>query len=273
MSRQKFSVCMCVYGKDDPDWFADAMNSILHQTCPPDEVVLVVDGPVPDRLGQVIAEFEQLPILQVIRLPQNCGHGIARDEAIKASRNDLIALMDADDISVPQRFEWLLEAFAADPQLSIAGGDITEFIDTPDNIIGCRQVPQDHAQIRAYLKKRCPFNQVSVMLKRSHINRVGGYQDWHYNEDYYLWIRMYLANMRFANVPQVLVNVRVGRDMYRRRGGWKYFSSEYKLQKLMRREKIIGFGTFLLNVSKRFIVQVMMPSRLRQWVYEVFARS
>ncbi len=273
MDGQKFSVCMCVYGKDNPDWFSEAMNSVLCQTCPPDEVVLVVDGPVPETLGQVIRDFEKLDTLRVLWLPQNMGHGIARDKGLEMCSHDLIALMDADDISVPQRFQWLLEAFAADPELSIAGGDIVEFIDDPEHPIGRRQVPQSHGQIREYLKTRCPFNQVSVMLRRSCIDQVGGYQDWYCNEDYYLWVRMYMANMRFANVPQVLVQVRVGRDMYRRRGGWKYFSSEYRLQKLMLKNKIIGPVTFGLNVAKRLIVQVLMPNRLRQWVYEKFARS
>ena len=111
------------------------------------------------------------------------------------------------------------------------------------------------------------------MFKKKAIDTVGGYLDWYCNEDYYLWIRMYLAGMHFANVPENLVNVRVGSEMYRRRGGWRYFKSEAKLQKYMLKNKVIGFGTFLINVSKRFIVQVLLPNRLRGWVFQKFARK
>ena len=102
---------------------------------------------------------------------------------------------------------------------------------------------------------------------------AGGYVDWYCDEDYYLWLRMALADMRFANVSDDLVNVRVGKEMYRRRGGMKYFKSEAKLQKWMLQRKIIGFGTYLINVTKRLIVQVLLPNRLRGWVFRKFARK
>ena len=71
----KFSVSMCVYGKDNPEWFKVAVNSIINQTIPPNEIVLVVDGPVPDMLNSVISEFEKLAYFKAIRLETNQGHG------------------------------------------------------------------------------------------------------------------------------------------------------------------------------------------------------
>ncbi len=56
------------------------------------------------------------------------------------------------------------------------------------------------------------------------------------------------------------------------RGGVKYFKSEKFLQKYMLKHKIIGFGTYLLNVAKRFIVQVLLPNNIRGWVFKTFAR-
>ena len=69
------------------------------------------------------------------------------------------------------------------------------------------------------------------------------------------------------------MNVRVGEDMYQRRGGRKYFASELGIQKLMRKHKIIGFGTFHVNVAKRLVVQILLPNKLRGWVFKKFARS
>lgn len=271
--RPKFSVAMCVYDGDNPEWFRIAVNSILNQSVAPSEVVLIVDGPINQVLDGIVCEYEINPIFKVVRLPENQGHGNARRASLENCTNELVALMDADDISLTDRFEKQINEFAKDGSLSIVGGNISEFIDSEENIVGYRVVPQAHHQIVEYLRKRCPFNQVSVMFNKKDVEKVGGYIDWFWEEDYYLWLRMYLAGCKFKNVSDTLVNVRVGKEMYARRGGWKYFKSERALQKYMRKNKIIGFGTYFINVAKRFVVQVLMPNKLRGWVFKKFART
>ncbi len=270
---EKFSVSMCVYGGDKPEWFKVAVDSVLTQSVTPDEVVLVVDGPVPEALDTMIRGYESQSVFKVIRLPENQGHGNARRIGLENCSNEIVALMDADDISLPTRFEQQLKHFADDKDVAIVGGNISEFMDTPENIVAHRLVPQTDAEIKEYMRKRCPMNQVTVMFKKSCVASVGGYIDWYCEEDYYLWVRMALGNMKFANVPEILVNVRVGKDMYNRRGGMKYFKSEVKLQKFMLRHKVIGFGTYMTNVGKRFIVQVLLPNSIRGWVFKKFARE
>lgn len=270
--REQFSVSMCVYHGDDPVYFAAAVDSVLHQTVKPDEVVLVVDGPVPGALDAVIAEYEKLPLFRVTRLAENQGHGNARRVGLAQCRYELVALMDADDICAPDRFEKQLVVFAANPDLSIVGGQIAEFVDTKEHIVGYRTVPLTAPEIRTYMTIRCPMNQVTVMFRKQDVLAAGGYLDWYCNEDYYLWVRMHLAGMRFANVAETLVYVRVGADMYRRRGGWKYFASETKLQTYMLKKRVIGPVRYTVNVAKRMIVQ-LMPNGLRGWVFQTFARS
>lgn len=273
MEKQNFSVSMCVYGGDDPVWFKTAVDSILNQTVVPDEVALVVDGPVPDALDAVIRDYEAMACFKVVRLPENRGHGEARRASLAACSNELVALMDADDISLPDRFERQLSLFAQQPELDIVGGIIKEFIDTPDNVVGVREVPCEDGDIKEYMKTRCPMNQVTVMFRKSSVEKAGGYQDWFNEEDYYLWLRMALAGMTFANLPDNLVNVRVGKQMYQRRGGWKYFNSEAKLQNWMLKNRVIGPVTWAINVAKRLVVQVLLPNRLRGWVFRKFARK
>ena len=274
MTKQiPFSVSICVYGGDDPTHFEIAVESILHQTVKPTEVVLVVDGPIPERLDEIISSYEKDPVFKVIRLPKNQGHGEARRVGLMNCSHEIVALMDADDISVPNRFEKQLAVLCADETLSIVGGNISEFIDSTDNIVGYRIVPQTDAEIKGYLKKRCPMNQMTVMFRKEDVNAVGGYLDWYCDEDYYLWIRMALNGARFANIEEVLVNVRVGKEMYQRRGGWKYFRSEAKLQKYMLKNRVIGLPTYLVNVVERLIVQILLPNRLRSWVFQTFARD
>lgn len=273
MNTERFSVAMCVYGKNDIKWFVEAVNSVLNQTVMPDEIVLVVDGPVPEQMENTIQKFEQLDIFKTIRLPDNRGHGIARSVGLKGCSNELVALMDADDICAHDRFEKQLTAFQRHPEVSVVGGQISEFITSAAESVGIRTVPLTDQEIKEDLKKRCPFNQVTAMLKKADVERAGGYLDWYCNEDYYLWNRMYLAGMKFANVSDILVNVRVGEDMYQRRGGWKYWVSEWKMQNFMLKNRIIGLGDYVINVSKRFVVQVLLPNRLRSFVFQKFART
>jgi glycosyltransferase involved in cell wall biosynthesis len=268
----KFSVSMCVYGKDNPEHFKTAVDSILKQTLPPDEVVLVVDGPVPDTLDAIIRDYEANSAFKVIRLSQNVGHGNARRTGLENCLNEIVALMDADDISLSDRFEKQINVFNTDGSIDIVGGNITEFINDESKVVGKRIVPSDDKSIKEYIK-RCPMNLVTVMFKKQSVNKVGGFIDWYCEEDYYLWLRMALVNMKFANVSDILVNVRVGKEMYQRRGGWKYYKSEVKFQKYMLKNKIIGFPTYFFNKAKRFIVQVLLPNKVRGWVFQKFARE
>ena len=171
--------------------------------------------------------------------------------------------MDADDISCPNRFYYQLKAFSLDKSLDIVGGQITEFVGEPSNIIGQRVVPEKHDEIMSYMRKRCPMNQVTVMFKKKAVEDAGGYIDWYCEEDYYLWIRMFLNGSKFANVPENLVNVRVGDEMSARRGGLKYFRSEKRVQKFLLKNKIIGFFRYLYNIFIRFCGEVLLPNKLR----------
>ena len=273
MDSLKFSVAMCVYGKDNPEWFRTAVDSVINQTKKPDEIVLVVDGPVPEELGAIIEEYEQLDFFKVVRFEVNRGHGEARRAGLENCTNELVALMDADDISVPNRFEQQISAFENDDELDIIGGNITEFVDDPENAVGKRVVFPTDSEIKADMRKRCPMNQMTVMFKKVSVQRVGGYIDWFCDEDYYLWLRMALNGMKFQNTTNTLVYARVGKEMYQRRGGIKYFKSEAKLQGFMLKNKIISFPKYMINVNKRLVVQVLLPNKLRGWVFKKFARK
>lgn len=278
MVNHKFSVSMCVYAGDDPDHFDAAINSVVQQTMVPNEIVLAVDGPIPASIENVIEKYRALLAksdiqFQVVYLEENRGHGEARRTSFEHCSNELIALMDADDLSVPDRFEKQLTTFSKDPNLSIVGGNIQEFIGTPDNCVGKRIVPETDAEIKEYMRRRCPMNQVTVMFRKQDVEEAGGYIDWFCEEDYYLWVRLALADKHFANVPENLVNVRVGEDMYQRRGGWKYFKSEAKLQGFMLQKKMINLPRYFINVAERLVVQVLMPNWLRSLFFQKFARS
>lgn len=270
----KFSVCMSVYKNDNAADFQTAVYSIHNQTCPPNEIVLVVDGPVPEATQQAIEELkDELGNMKVIPFAENQGHAAARQAGLNNARNELVAIMDSDDIAEPTRFEKQLKLMDEHPELTVVGSIIHEFIGKPENVVGTRAVPETDREIKEYLKSRCPMNLQTVMYRKSKVMEVGGFIDWFCEEDYYLWIRLAMAGHQFYNCQENLVNVRVGKEMYQRRGGMKYFKSEARLQKYMLDHKVISLPRYLYNVTIRWAVQVAMPNRVRGWVFQTFARK
>jgi glycosyltransferase involved in cell wall biosynthesis len=202
------------------------------------------------------------------------GHADARRTGLENCSFEIVALMDSDDLSESNRFEKQITALLEDETISIIGGQIEEFDDDKDKVVGNRNVPLKDEEIKEYMKLRCPMNQVTVMFKKKDVLSVGGYMDWHNNEDYYLWIRMSLAGQKFKNIDDVLVKVRVNNSMYNRRGGWRYFKSEKKIQSLMYKEKIITFSRYVVNVFIRFVVQVAIPNSVRKYLFvKLFRRN
>lgn len=270
-----FSVAMSVYKNDNPIFFDRALQSITeNQKVMPTEIVIIVDGPVDEKINAVIEKYsEKYGNLNVIRLDKNAGLGNALKLAIENAKYELIARMDSDDVSAPNRFEQQLEIMTKNSAVDIVGGDISEFIGDENNIVAKRKVPILDKEIKEYLKTRCPFNHMTVMYKRSAVLKSGNYIDLFYNEDYWLWIRMVENNCIMANTGTILVNARVGEDMYKRRGGKQYFNSEMFLQKYMLKNGIINLPTFVLNSSKRFVVQMLLPNAIREWVFKTFART
>ena len=262
---------MAIYRKERPEFLRMALESIINQTVVPDEIVLVEDGPLTNDLYSVINDYEEY--LHVVVNEKNLGLGLALNKGLLTCRNELVARMDTDDISENDRFEKQLRFFLKHPSCSILGGQIDEFVNNPEDVLGKRVVPETDSEIKKYLKKRCPFNHVTVMFKKTDVIRAGNYQDWFRNEDYYLWIRMAIEGFEFANLPDILVHVRVGTDMYMRRGGNKYFKSEKGIQKLLLEKKMIGYCTYVSNCGKRLIVEKLLPNRVRGWIIRTFARE
>ncbi len=272
---QPFSVLMSVYKNDNPQDFRTAVESIsIKQTVQPDEVYVYVDGQVPEALSATIRQIEsEIESVTVHWEPQNKGLGTALQYGMLHVKHELVARMDADDISVPDRFECQLKQFEEDPQLSVASGHICDFIGSIDNVVGIRKVPVGSERAKERIKVRDGLNHPAVMFRKSEVLRAGNYQDWHYNEDSYLWLRMYLAGCKFNNLDKILVYMRSGEGMYERRGGWLYFKGEEGLQRMRWKYGIISLPRYVLNCAIHFVVKCMMPNNVRGWVFRRLLRS
>lgn len=268
-----FSVLISVYHKDNYQWLKEAIDSILNSHLSPNEIVVAIDGPIGDNLKNILQEYgKKVPNFRNVFLPENRGRGEALNKVLPMCKYDLVALMDADDINLPTRFELQLKEFENNPNLTIVGGYIQEFDSQTNEKTSIRKVPLEDNKIKQYCKTRSPFNQVTVMFKKNDILSVGGYQDFYTLEDYYLWARLVKANFQMKNLSKILVNVRIDKNMFARRGGYTYFKFNKEISKQMLKMKIINYPYYLFNIAIRFITQVLMPNSIRSLFYKKVLR-
>lgn len=268
-----YSVTMSVYKNDNPEYFDLALQSVLNQTIPPNEVILTIDGPVPEGIEEGLSFYEKNPLIRIIRSEQNQGLGLAHAMGVNNCKNEWIGIMDSDDICVPNRFELQLQYILDHPETDLMGGQIEEFIDSKDNIVGRRNVPLSNKEIYSYMKYRQPLNHMTFFMKKESVLAVGNYEHWHLDEDYYLICKMAKAKMNFANLPETLCYVRVGNEMYARRGSFKYFLSEKKLQDWMLKNHLINILQWFFNISVRFCVQVILSNKIRSFFFKKVFRK
>lgn len=268
---QNYSVLMSVYYKEKPQYLKQAMESIQRQTVPTDDFVLVCDGPLNDALDAVIAAKQQEmgSALNVVRLARNGGLGNALNKGIKHCKNELVARMDSDDISVMDRCQKQVELFVKNPELDITSGALLEFVTSLDQITGGRTIPCNNDEIIRYSRKRCPFNHPCVMFKKSAVERAGGYQEkYHLFEDYYLWIRMLQNGCKAQNLPDVLLYMRTPTDMYFRRGGTAYAKAMLRFHWWIHKSGWTNLVDFCTGAVPHALVCVM-PNKLRKMIYQV----
>jgi len=267
----KFSLLICVYAKENPVYFSQCLDSILTQTVLPDELIIVKDGPLTKELENILQNLKFPNEVCIIPLPENMTQGPARAEGVKAAKHEWVAIMDSDDICYPDRFEKQLKMIEEDSELGLIGGQIAEFSEDHEKTIATRTVPDSHTAIVKFAKKRNPFNQMTVMFKRSIALDAGNYTYFPWFEDYDLWMRMIINGAICANHPDVLVNARVGGGMYGRRRGRAYIRSEWRMQKQLKEAGLINALEFARNTALR-IPPRLLPSKVLATVYNKFAR-
>lgn len=263
-----FSVLLSLYSKEQPSFLKKSLDSLLSQSLPPNEIVLVRDGPLTIDLETVISDFAKCcTSLKVVTLSHNQGLGKALNEGLKHCSYELVARMDTDDIAKPDRFEKQIRVFDAYSNIDVCSAWMEEFIESPKYPVSVKKIPERHEDIAIYAKSRNPVNHPVVMFKKKAVLEAGGYQHFLLFEDYYLWVRMLKNGAKFYNLQESLLYFRTSSDMFKRRGGWKYAINEYHFQKIMLDMDMISYKQFILNVITRFPVRIA-PNQVRSWLYK-----
>ena len=273
----KFSVLLSVYGKDDASFFKEALLSVSkEQTVKPAQIVVVEDGPVPEDIEHAIEDaIKASPECEftVIRKPQNAGLAAALNTGLKACKYEWVARMDSDDISLPDRFEKQLAYIENHPSVDVIGGSIAEFTNTPGDMQSERHVGLDMNAIRKMAKTRTPMNHVSVMFKKSVVEKAGCYcENFGKLEDYKLWVDLLGHHAVLANVDDVLVYVRTGNGFITRRSNRREIIDWDMLQSYLLGLGIINRFDALKN--KLYIrAFIYMPGFLKLFLYKTILRK
>ena len=272
----KYSVLMSVYKNDSPEFLKLALESIYEkQTRKPDEIVVVFDGPLTDPLYQVLNDFllGKEEIVKYYPQEKNQGLGEALRIGSKKCTGDYIFRMDSDDISDELRFEKQIAYIEAHPEIDALGSDIAEFQNSCDEAdMRVRVCPADHDDIVKMGKKRNPMNHVTVCMKRSALEKCGGYKTLLLLEDYYLWLNMIVAGCKLANINESLVYVRVGNGFDSKRSSKERITGWKVLQNLMLENGLITKREAMMNMIYIRIF-VNTPVGLKKMLYEKILRK
>lgn len=271
--EEGYSVLMSVYMKEKPEYLKASITSMLSQTLPCSDFVLVCDGPLSNKLEEVVewASGQMGERFQCVRLSENRGLGNALRTGLEYCRCPVVARMDSDDLSRPDRCRMQMEILKKGGY-DIVGGSLQEFEKTPGDTESMRVLPETPEMIMKFAGNRNPFNHPCVMFRKEAVQKAGSYQDFPGFEDYYLWMRMLKNGCRGWNIQEVVLDMRIGNGMYDRRGGKEYVKRLIRFQKYLKKEKMIGTGRFLWNCFCRSLAAVV-PGKLRSGLYYCFLRK
>ena len=209
-------VCVLIPAHNAESTIDSALKSILRQSLADFEVIVVDDGST-DATADILDAFRLSDDrIRVVRSPRR-GIIHALNTGIALCDAPLIARMDADDISHPRRLELQTERMDADPGVSVCSslvrlfprkgllGGMVRYEQWLNSLISSDEMARD-------MFVECPVAHPSVMLRRTELIEIGGYQERGWAEDYDLWLRCHAAGKRFSKVPSTLLFWRQAED-------------------------------------------------------------
>lgn len=271
---KKYSVLMSLYAKEKAEYLKQSIESMLSQTVKPDEIVIVKDGPVTKELELVLWEYvNNYPgLFNIVISKENIGLGLALNLGLEKCKNDLVARMDTDDISLPDRCEKQLLAFEKDSDLVIVGSYVDEFYEDHSKIISSRVVPTGYKEIYEFAKRRSAFNHPTVMYKRSIVLGCGGYGNLRRNQDVDLFGRMLFAGYKAVNIGEALLLFRSNEALLKRRRSWENTKSYIMTINKLHKIGYAGFADYIIVVIAQGLMFIC-PIRLQNFIYKKFLRK
>jgi glycosyltransferase involved in cell wall biosynthesis len=247
----KTSLLLSIYKKNTAKELNFCFESIKNQSNIPNEIIFIIDGPIEESVSIEIKKWcEALPI-KVFKLNENMGLAHALNYGLRLCTHNWVFRMDIDDVCAKDRFLKQIKIVNSNPDIDILGGNIKCFETFPDLFSG-RIVPSSLENIRRFMKYRNPLNHSSVFFNRKKILEIGGYPNARLSQDYLLWINSIKNGLKILNSEEVLVYMKIDKNIYSRRGlkNLKYDSYPYIA---MYKNKLTNIFELLIGLFLRFV--------------------
>jgi glycosyltransferase involved in cell wall biosynthesis len=213
-------------------------------------------------------------LLKIIALEKNCGLGYALSIGLENCKNEIIARMDSDDISSPNRFQRQYQVMI-DGNFDLVGANIEEFDKCPGDLTTYRILPEMQEDIVKFSKFRNPFNHPTVMFRKTRVINSGNYNaNYLFFEDWHLFIRMINDGAKVYNIQEVLLFFRVNDklDVIKRRSGLNYLYFEYEFSKFLLKSDHINFYEWVIYLLTKLPLRLLPPSILKLIYYKIARR-
>ena len=205
MNSPLVSVVMVVCNVDH--FLAESIESILGQTFREFEFIIVDFGST-DKSNAIAASYAAKDSRVKLHDVRHCALAEVRNLGCSLANTIDIAIMDADDVSAPDRLMLETEFMENHPRVGLLGG-ATEWIDATGRSLRIDSPPTEDHEIRSALAVRCPFWQPTVLFRRDAFALVGGYRPMFVQtEDYDLWLRI-SERFQVANLKEVVLKYRI----------------------------------------------------------------
>lgn len=259
---------MSLYKNDRLEYVKLSVESILHQTYTDFDFYIQFDGAIDASVEAYLRGLKDERIKISARL-ENKGLAYSLNELLQIvmpQGYEYIARMDADDISLPDRFEKQLAYLETYKDIDCLGGAINEIDENGLDRNKITAYPCNPDDALRFFKKRNPVAHPTVMMRRSMFDKAGCYYptDFVRNEDTMLWYKVYMGGAKIANLPDVLLNFRMTDAMFtQRRNGKVFAKSQLEMRKIINKDLQFGwgancyaYGMYLLMISPAWMLKL-----------------
>lgn len=179
------SVSVVIPAFNSGQWIEQAIDSVLSQSVPPMEILVVDDGSTDDTVARVARYGERVTCVS----QPNRGVAAARNRGLRKARGEMIALLDADDVWHPRKLEGQISVLHANPRIGLLGTRIFQWPGVLPEV-DCSRVASVADVAREHLAVKNQFVTSSVVLRRQLVERVGEFDvQLHGPEDHDYWLR------------------------------------------------------------------------------------
>ncbi len=272
LKKNRIAVLLPVYDNDNPNYLMQAIKSAVNQSIDKTDLILLIDGPVNEDLEEVITGNKNI-ISKILRFDKNYGMTYVLNRGLEYCLKVgylLIGRMDADDISLPNRFEWQVEYLLNNSKVDVVGGAIEEIDESGKSRNKIIIYPQTHSECFRFFAKRDPLAHPAALFRRRYFEKAGLYNEkFRKNQDTQLWYQGFKSNCVFANIPEVVLKFRITDDFFKkRRGGIN--RAENILKERIKINRDLGYGLSANFYAYAMFLLTIAPSFIRKFAYRVF---